>query len=173
MRRLVRKVWARYVVSFLAMATAVLVAAPVVAWAEGSGELPASLEEQVTPPAAPTAAPSPKFGGCLRGNRTCFAPTVSVNVLAISLKDGTVTTEFNPGLGYGVTFATDRWYRSGLAAQFALRQVSGVERPQVALLGSFAEYLRLGVATPLWAGSFKDHAQLLLSFGSDFGGAVR
>lgn len=114
-------------------------------------------------------AEEPKFGGCLSNKTTCFGPTVSINLLAISLKTGDVTTQFSPGIGYGVTFHALDWYRYGLSANFALKGTADGQRAQVSVVGSFAEYLRLGLTSVLGAGDLYDHAAVLLAFGSEFG----
>lgn len=118
-----------------------------------------------TPPA------EPKFGGCLsRYPATCFSPAVSVNVLAMSIKDGALTSTFDPGIGYGVTVFSDQWYRVGATATFAFPTLGGSRRVEPALLVSFAEYARLGFACPLYMpGGLADNGQLLLGFGADFG----
>lgn len=119
--------------------------------------------------AAPTLAQeTPKFGGCLKNGTTCFAPSVSTNVVAMSLKTGDVTSTFDIGLGYGVTFFSDRWYRTGFSVTAALPSIDGARRVQPAALFSFAEYVRLGVGKAMFAPTTP--AFLLLGFGSDFGG---
>lgn len=110
----------------------------------------------------------PKFGGCLK-DKTCFGPTVSVNVLAISIKTGEVVTQFSPGIGYGVTFHADAWYRYGLSSNFALKGTAEGQKAQLSIVGSFAEYVRIGVTSLLGAGNLHDNAAVLLAFGSDFG----
>jgi len=111
----------------------------------------------------------PKFGGCLKDKVTCFGPTVSVNVLAISIKTGEVTTQFSPGIGYGVTFHAADWYKYGLSSNFALRGTAEGQKAQLSVVGSFAEYVRIGITSLLGAGNLHDNAAVLLAFGSDFG----
>lgn len=120
-------------------------------------------------------ADDPKFGGCLaRSPATCFAPAVSVNVLAMSLADGTLTSTFDPGIGYGVTFASDRWYKTGLSTTVAFPTYDAGRRLMPSAILSFAEYARLGVGCPLYVqGGFSRNGFLLLGFGSDFGAAAR
>jgi len=117
---------------------------------------------------APGRAHAQTFGGCLANKTTCFGPTVSVNVLAISLKDGTVQTSFAPGLGYGVTFSTDRWYQHGLSGNFALRGTAEGQKPLLSLNGSFANYLHAGFAYQIGGGgSFNENAFVLFSLGTN------
>lgn len=113
----------------------------------------------------------PKFGGCLTSHPdTCFAPTVSVNLMAMRLKNGDITPRFDPGIGYGVNFYSSKWYRAGAAATLAITTVDGSARAQPAITFTFAEYLRLGLACPLYApGGFKDNAVLTFAIGADFG----
>lgn len=120
-------------------------------------------------------ADDPKFGGCLAAHPgTCFAPSVSVNLVSIRISDGSVTTTVDPGLGYGVSFFSGQWYRTGLSATFSLPTYDGGRRILPALTASFAEYVRVGIACPLWVGGgFGGNAQFLLGFGSDFGAAAK
>lgn len=113
----------------------------------------------------------PRFGGCLESSpETCFAPAVSVNLLSLRLRDGEVMTTFDPGLGYGVTFFSRRWYQTGVAGTLSFPELAGEKRVTPAVTVSFAEYARLGVACPLWtAGGFRENARLLIGFGADFG----
>ena len=111
----------------------------------------------------------PKFGGCLANGTTCFGPTVSINLVAIDLKTGVAATTFSPGIGYGATFASDKWYKWGPSLGFALRSYDAELHPQVSLVFSFAEYARVGVAGVFGAGNIADTLALLVGFGSDFG----
>lgn len=111
----------------------------------------------------------PKFGGCWNSGKTCAGPTVSINVLSISLKTGDVTTQFSPGIGYGITLNADKWYKIGISANFALRGTAEGQKAQPSILASFAEHLKIGLTSVLGAGNVYDHAGLLLAFGSDFG----
>lgn len=116
-------------------------------------------------------AEEPKFGGCLTSHPgTCFAPSVSVNVIAIRVNDGSVTSTFDPGIGYGASVFSDKWHKLGLSATFSFPTYAAGRRIQPAAIFSFAEYGRFGVACPMWvAGGFRENAQILLGFGSDFG----
>jgi len=113
---------------------------------------------------------APAFGGCR--DTTCYGPSVSLSVLAISLKDGSVSTLALPGLGYGATWRADKWYRYGVSSHFSLRSTSDGQRPQVAIVGSFAEYLRFGLAQVVGGGgTTRERTSILVSFGADFGGS--
>lgn len=115
-------------------------------------------------------ADDPKFGGCLEKRDVCFAPTVSVNVVAVSLYDGSLTKTFDLGIGYGATLAASKWYRTGLSVTTSFPQYEAGRRMMPSLLVSFAEYARFGLACPTFvAGGFQRNAQFLISFGSDFG----
>lgn len=121
--------------------------------------------------ATTTVLESPKFGGCLTSRPdTCFGPAVSVNLLAINIKTGALTSTFDPGLGYGVSFFTSKWYKTGANLTFSFPQFDGGRRIEPALSVSFAEYVRVGLACPMWvAGGLRDNTQILLGFGADFG----
>lgn len=116
-------------------------------------------------------AADPKFGGCLSAHPdTCFAPTVSVNLIAMRLKDGDVTSTFDPGLGYGVSFYTSKWYRVDASLTVAIPTLEDSRRVQPAITFAFAEYLRLGLACPLYTrGWFGENAMLTFAIGADFG----
>lgn len=112
-----------------------------------------------------------QFGGCLKNGTTCFAPTVSSNLVGISLKDGAATTGLNLGIGYGVTFDATQWWKYGLSANIAMRGTTDGQKPLLSVLGSFAEYVRLGLAYQIGggAGSFKDSAMVIIGLGADLG----
>jgi hypothetical protein len=113
---------------------------------------------------------TPKFGGC--EGTTCYGPTVSVNVISIDLNDGDVTTQFSPGIGYGVTFDADKWHRWGFSANFALKGTADGQKAQPSILFSFAEFVRLGLTSVVGAGNFLDNAAVLVSFGTDIGSPI-
>ncbi len=111
-------------------------------------------------------AQEPKFGGCLTGGETCFAPAVSVSLVAVDLKDGSVTTSVSPGLGYEVTFNSTRWYKVGIAGFATFRDTSAGQRIVASGAISFAEYLRAGLGWQVGPGT---KPFLLLGIGADFG----
>jgi len=124
--------------------------------------------------AAPAIAQSPptdpKFGGCLKNKATCFGPSVTINLLAINLRDGTAQTDVVPGVGYGVTFDADKWHKFGIAGYVNLRATSTGKTPVLAIVGSFAEYLNVGLSYQVGGGgAFRDSAAVLLGLGSTFG----
>jgi hypothetical protein len=128
--------------------------------------------EEPTPP--PPAASAPKFGGCLANGTTCFGPSVTINLLAISLADGTAQTDVAPGLGYGVLWNADKWNKVGLAGYVNLRATSTGKAPVFALTLSFAEYLTAGLSYQVGGGgAFRDSAAVLLGLGSTFGAEGR
>ena len=108
----------------------------------------------------------PKFGGCLANQTTCFGPSVSLSVVAIDLKDGSVTAGVSPGVGYGVMLASDKWYRYGFAAYASFRDTATGQRVVPSVVVSFAEYLRLGVGVQVGGGGTPFG---LLAIGADFG----
>jgi hypothetical protein len=111
---------------------------------------------------------SPKFGGCF--GSTCLAPAVNVNLVAMRLSDGDLVPTFDPGLGYGVIFWSDKWHRLGLNLTASFPQYEGTRRIEPAFTFSFAEYARIGISCPLYvSGGARENARLLLGFGSDFG----
>lgn len=110
--------------------------------------------------------PTPRFGGCLNGGATCFSPNVSVTLMAVNLKTGVVTTSVSPGLGYGVTFNSQKWYKIGLAAYATFRDTAEGQKIVPSVVGSFAEYVRIGVGYQVGG---QDKPFLLIGLGTDFG----
>lgn len=113
-------------------------------------------------------AAEPRFGGCLEGGRICFAPSVSVTLLQLKLDSGKLDSGFTPGIGYGVTFATDRWYKAGVDLFANSRDTSDGQRLVLSVVGSFAEYARLGLGYQVGS---HDRPLLLLGVGASFGAA--
>lgn len=118
------------------------------------GALPAFAQEN----------PEPRFGGCF--GSTCFAPTVSFNLMAINLRSGDITTTFDVGPGYGATIWSDKWHKTGVSVSASFPLYEGARRIEPAVVFSFAEVLRLGVSCPTYvAGGFRENARLLLALG--------
>ena len=116
--------------------------------------------------AAPARADDPRFGGCLKNGTTCFGPSVSLSVVAIDLKDGSVTAGVSPGVGYGVVLYSDRWYKLGFAGYASFRDTATGQRVVPSMVISFAEYLRFGVGQQIGGGG---HPFGILAIGADFG----
>jgi hypothetical protein len=110
--------------------------------------------------------PSPKFGGCFQNGDTCFGPSVSITLVALDLKTGSVTTSVSPGLGYGVTFNSTKWYTVGVAGYATFRDTAEGQRVVASGVVSFVEYVRLGLG---WQVGPNTKPFLLLGIGSDFG----
>lgn len=108
----------------------------------------------------------PKFGGCLASGQTCFGPSVSISLVSIDLKSGSVTTGVMPGVGYGAVFFADQWYRAGVAGYTSFRDTADGQRMVGSLVFSFAEYLRLGVGRQFGP---SERFFGLLGIGSEFG----
>lgn len=115
-----------------------------------------------------------QFGGCFAGGKLCAGPSATITVGEFNLATQKFSGGVSPGIGYGMTYAPERWYATGLAGYLAF-SVGGAQpnsaRP--ALLLSFANYLRLGVGlavTERDVGTLKQWS-LLFGIGSDFGGS--
>ena len=114
-------------------------------------------------------ADSPKFGGCLTNPKytlTCFGPSVSLSLVEMDIKTGTLTTGVAPGIGYGMTINTGKWYEAGASAYVSFRDTSTGTRLVPSLVFSFAEYVRLGIGQQIGGGG---HPFLLLGVGANFG----
>jgi hypothetical protein len=87
-----------------------------------------------------------QFGGCVGAKKNvCFAPSVSVSLVAYNFKSGKLEASFTPGLGYGFTVNPGNWSSVGLDAYLTMD--SGAQRANVSLLGSFFNgYFRPGVS---------------------------
>ena len=124
----------------------------------------------LTAPMVVRAEDTPKFGGCLEDKVTCFGPSVSLSLASISLRNGTTIFGVAPGVGYGVSFQSDKWYRSGLSGYVAFRSTGVGTKPVLSGVASFAEYLRVGLGVQVGGGApFRDSVQVLLGVGADFG----
>jgi hypothetical protein len=101
-----------------------------------------ALAEDPPPPADP----GPAFGGCLTTARfgvVCAGPAASLAVA--SWKGGELLTGFRLAAGYGASMWADRWYTVGASVQ-VMRSVSAEDEPAtLAVMGSFAKYLHVGV----------------------------
>ena len=111
-------------------------------------------------------ADSAAYGGCLADGTTCFAPSVSLSLVAVSLKDGSVTSGVTPGLGYGVTWHSDKWYQVGASLNISFRDTTNGQAIVPSAVFSFANYARLGLG---WQVSSGSRPFMLIGVGSDFG----
>lgn len=127
--------------------------------------IPARAQTPSPSPARPSLM-QPKFGGCLASGQTCFGPSVSISLVSIDLKSGSVTTGVMPGVGYGAIFFADQWYRAGVAGYTSFRDTADGQRMVGSLVFSFAEYLRLGVGRQFGP---SERFFGLLGIGSEFG----
>lgn len=114
------------------------------------------------------------FGGCFDAGKTiCAGPSATLTLVGLDLKQGTFATGIIPGVGYGVTFFSDKWYVTGLAFYANLSTTSAGTSGLFSMIGSFANYVRFGVGeTIIGAGlgnGFQHNLTLLLGVGADFG----
>jgi hypothetical protein len=93
-----------------------------------------------------TATPDRKLGTCSAGGSICGGPSASASFVILDLSNGTSKGGFVPAAGYGVTFMANEWYNFGVSLYASY--VAGANGPAVftpLLVGSFAEYLRIGI----------------------------
>jgi hypothetical protein len=76
----------------------------------------------------------------------CASPDVAVQVVAFRPSGPSVG--FSPGAGYKLELFAERWYTLGLGAYIAIQDGGG--GGTVSGLGSFAHYIRAGVAKDLY-----------------------
>ena len=98
----------------------------------------------------------PQFGGCLTGTKyadTCFGPSLSISLVQIDLKAGTVTTSVSPGIGYGMSWYTGRWYEMGASGYVTFRDTSTGQALVPSAVFSFAHYVRLGLGVQIGKGN--------------------
>ncbi len=119
--------------------------------------------------------PDRRFGGCSKSGFLCAGPSVSVALVAWDLKKEKFVSGFQPGLGYGIDFWANQWFKTGLSVNAALAVESGdIRAATLSGVLSFAEYLRFGFGyeviaarddgTPSSRGRY-----LLFGLGADFG----
>lgn len=122
--------------------------------------------------AAPAYAAESQFGGCFAGGRACAGPSATITVGEFNLARQKFSGGVSPGIGYGITYAPDSWYATGIAGYLSF-SVGGSQpnsaRP--ALMLSFANYVRVGVGVAITeqdVGTLKQWS-LLFGLGADFG----
>lgn len=115
---------------------------------------------------ATAARAEPKYGGCIPNSSTCFAPSVSISLVSLSLDDFHLNTTVSPGVGYGVTFWTDQWFQTGISGYLSFRDTSTGQQLVPSLVLSFAEYMRMGVGYQIGG---EEKPFLLIGMGTDFG----
>jgi hypothetical protein len=125
---------------------------------------------------AKTAKADSQFGGCFAGGTICAGPSATITVGEFNLSTGKFSGGVSPGLGYGLTYAPDQWYATGLAGYLAF-SVGGSEpnHARPSLMFSFANYLRIGAGLAITeqpVGTLKNWS-LLFGIGADFGGTPK
>ena len=115
-----------------------------------------------------------QFGGCFAQGRLCAGPSATITVGEFNLSTSKFSGGVSPGIGYGVTYAPDAWYATGLAGYLAFSVGGG--QPNLAkpsLLVSFANYIRLGVSYSIAEQAVGTARAFSIAFGlgSDFGGS--
>ena len=117
-----------------------------------------------------------EFGGCTATRSICAGPAVAITVGQFNLATSKFSGGLNPGVGYGLTYATDKWYATGLAGYLSFA-VGGNEPNQAfpSLLLSFANYVRVGAGVSIREtdGPVLTQWRLLFGLGTDFGGSPR
>jgi hypothetical protein len=117
-----------------------------------------------------------QFGGCFAGGQLCAGPSATVTVGALNLATSKFSGGLSPGLGYGLTFAPDQWYATGLAGYLSFTVGGGEPNHAMpSLMFSFANYVRIGAGlavTEQDVGMLKQ-VSLLFGLGSDFGGSPK
>jgi len=114
-----------------------------------------------------------QFGGCFAGGQLCAGPSATVTLGTFDLATQKFAGGVSPGLGYGLTYAPDRWYAVGLAGYLAFSVGGGQPNSaKPAVIASFANYLRLGAAYSIAeqsVGTLRAWS-LVFGVGADFGG---
>jgi len=124
--------------------------------------------------AAAADGPTRRFGGCTDDGFFCAGPSVSVSLVGWDIDAQRWRLGVVPGVGYGVTFFAKDWYQLGLAAYATVLQRNNL--PTVvtpAAIVSFAEYVRLGIASDITESTATAPASsspiILFGFGIEFG----
>ena len=125
------------------------------------------------PALAQTAAP--QFGGCFEDGSICLGPSVSVTVGQYNFDSAKFSGGIQPGIGYGVLFAAQQWYKIGLDGYLAFTVSQGTANQAIpALMLSFANYVRVGAGLAIIekaGGGTLKQPLLMFGFGSNFGGS--
>lgn len=108
-----------------------------------------------------------QFGGCFAGGAVCAGPSATITVGEYNVTRAKFSGGVSPGLGYGVTYAPDRWYATGASLNLAF-SVGESSYAKPGLVLSFANYVRLGVAAYLYEG--RREFAIVGGLGADFGG---
>ena len=119
---------------------------------------------------------SPQLGGCVASGSVCFGTAADVVLTKIGLSGDNkgISGGFSTGVGYGATFAPDKFYATGLDLflNVNLSGASGIaSRVSPALMLHAMNYLFLGVGLDVIAptdtvSSYGTGWSLLLGFGS-------
>jgi hypothetical protein len=115
-----------------------------------------------------------QFGGCFAGGQLCAGPSATITVGEFNLTTQKFSGGVSPGIGYGMTYAPDAWYATGLSAYLAFTVGGGQPNSaRPALMFSFANYVRLGMGMAITERDVGILQQwsLLFGLGSDFGGS--
>jgi len=125
---------------------------------------------------AQTQPTSPQLGGCIANGEMCFGTAADVVLTKIGLSGDNkgISGGFSTGVGYGATFAPDKFYATGLDLflNVNLSGTSGVaSRVSPAIMLHAMNYLFLGLGLDIIAptdtvSSYGTGWSLLLGFGS-------
>lgn len=119
--------------------------------------------------AAHRSARAEQFGGCFASGQLCAGPSASVMLGEYNVTTGKFAGGASPGLGYGLTFAPDQWYATGLSLNLAFTVGGDANFAKPSAVFSFANYVRFGVAAYLFEG--RRELAVIGGIGSDFGGS--
>ncbi len=88
----------------------------------------------------------PQAGGCFAAGKLCAGPSAAITVASFNLATSQFSGGVAPGVGYGLTYAPDRWYAVGLDLYGSLRLGQGQpNQATFSLMGHFANYLFVGI----------------------------
>jgi hypothetical protein len=91
-------------------------------------------------------APGPQFGGCFSAGKVCAGPSAAITIASFNLATSQFSGGVSPGLGYGLTYATDQWYAAGIDLYASLRLGTGQpNQATFSIMGHFANYVFLGI----------------------------
>lgn len=119
------------------------------------------------------AAPDFRLGAVLAflPGKPALVPAVAITPLAISLRDGSVTTGVTVGAGYELLWNASAPTARGVAVYANMRSTADGPKPLVSVLGVFTPYVGLGLGYQIGGGAtpFRDAAVVLASFGTNLG----
>ena len=118
---------------------------------------------------------SPQFGGCFDSGKVCLGPSATISVGQFNLSTSKFQGGVIPGVGYGLTYAPDQWYATGLSLYASFLVGQGTANTLTpSLMFSFANYVRIGAGLAMAeqaSGPVSQQWLLQFGLGSDFGGS--